>query len=322
MRIGVILLSWNSAPETVACIDSVKRGTIRPEWIVVWDNASTDGCFEAIHHRHDDVVFFRSSRNLGFPAPNNAAAKWLIDQGADAIWLLNNDTVVHPQCLENLAVRLAGEDSASAVSGKILFSRDPQRIWYAGGRIRPFTFEAEHLGAGQLDQGQFDQEHPVEFISGCCLLLKARTVIEHRLFRPGFFIYTEDVDWSLRMKALGKKLLYVPRATLYHDVSVSMFRNRPDPGRLSAYQHYYIARNQLFIIRQHASSHFGVVVGCMLWAVKRLTYALGNVARGRLAKSRAIVLGLIAGLVQEIPELPPMEDCDMRNMNVKVERWA
>ncbi|RKX31989.1 MAG: hypothetical protein DRP22_02950 [Verrucomicrobia bacterium] len=322
MRIGVILLSWNSAAETVRCIDSVKRGTLLPEWITVWDNGSTDDCVGTIRSRHDDVVVFRSSHNLGFPAPNNALAKWLIDQGADAIWLLNNDTVVDSQCLQNLVEGLHRHPAAVAATGKIFFRKHPRRIWYAGGRIRRFTFEAEHLGAGQLDTGRFDQERFVEFVSGCCALLRSEVVVRHRLFRPGFFVYTEDLDWSLRMKRVGKKLLYVPAALLLHDVSVSMFRNRPDPGRLSAYQHYHSARNQLFVIREHASSRIQAAIGAILWWGKRLPFALANAALRRGAKTRAIVRGLIHGLVQPIPELPSIEDCDISKMTVEVRRLA
>lgn len=66
IKIGVVILNWNSVEFTIPCIKSLQAGTVKPERIVVMDNASTDDSAAAISQRFPEVELIRNDKNLGF----------------------------------------------------------------------------------------------------------------------------------------------------------------------------------------------------------------------------------------------------------------
>lgn len=119
-NIGVVLLNWNTPDLTLACLDSLARSTVRPWRIVVIDNASSGDDVEQITVAYPDVHLIRNDDNRGYAEGNNQGFERLLDAGADAVWVLNNDTEVAPDCLEKLIDVLAksegrGRDGANAL---------------------------------------------------------------------------------------------------------------------------------------------------------------------------------------------------------------
>ncbi len=295
MRSGVVLINWNNAPDTLDCIASLKAGTVQPDRILVWDNGSTDDSCDRILQAYPDVVLRRSPENIGFAEANNAGARLLLEQEIEAIWILNNDTVVDPLCLSALLKALQTNPDAGAVTAKIMYADMRDMIWYAGGWVRPLTLEAVHYGLDERDTGQYDHERTIGFVTGCCMLIRAKTLAEHGLFNKEFFAYCEDLDWSLRMTAVGVTARYVPTAMLYHKVSASLKKNDPSKGQLTPMQHHLSARNQLYVIRAY-SRGFARFAGMTFCILQRARYAGQNLICGRMVKVLAIILGLRQGL--------------------------
>lgn len=294
--VGVILINWNNASDTIACIDSLKAGTLIPRCILVWDNGSHDGSAERIRKQHPDIELAGAIENIGFAAANNRAAQMLLKKGMDAVWILNNDTTVDRRCLESLAEALRRHDDAGAVSGKIQYPKPANTLWYAGGDVRPFSAAVVHRGKGETDAGQYNQESPVAFLSGCCMLVRAAAVKRTSLFDPAYFAYYEDADLSLRMQAVGFKLYYVPKAVLYHHVSGSIAQNSVFRGRISPLQHYLQTRNRLYLLRRHAKPTALRAVA-LAWLVARtLPIAVLHIACGHLEKGWQIIRGVLHGM--------------------------
>lgn len=302
MRSGVVLINWNNAPDTLDCIASLKAGTVPPDKILVWDNGSTDDSCDRIKRAHPDVVLQRSPENIGFAEANNAGARLLLEQDVEAVWILNNDTVLEASCLEKLLEALQANPDAGAVTAKIMYADLRDVIWYAGGWVRPRTLEAVHYGMDERDTGRYDDARPVDFVTGCCMLIRAEILKKHGLFNKEFFIYCEDLDWSLRMASAGVITRYVPTATVFHKVSATVKKNDPSKGQLTPMQHYLSARNQLYVIRTYARG-FAKYSGVALCLLQRMRYAIQNLICGRMIKVRAIVRGMRQGLGR-LPEPP------------------
>ncbi len=295
MKVGVVLVNWNAGDLTMACIDALLAGHRAPDRIVVVDNGSRDGFPDRLGDRDPRVTVRHNAENLGFAEANNQGIRDLRREGVDAVWILNNDTVVEPDALAVLVDALERRPEAGAVTAKILDRNSPPRLWYAGGDLSPATLAARHRGLGQADRGQCDREEPITFVSGCCLL--ARTTVFATLggFHPAYFAYHEDVEWCWRALRRGVPLWYVPRAVIHHHVSASLRRQRAEPGRVSARAHYLEARNRLFTIRLHGRGiaravALGHYLGRTLWLTA------GLLARGRGAKLAALGRGLRDGL--------------------------
>lgn len=297
VKVGVVLLNWNGGEFTIPCIESLLAGTMTPWRILVWDNASDDGSPDRIAERFPEVKVICSASNEGFARGNNLGAVELLREGADYIWVLNNDTIVDSCCLEKLLGSMERRPEAAAAIGKILYAEPSDLIWYAGAVCRPWSLEMCHRGASENDRGQYDQEGPVPFISGCCMLIRREALQACGLFDERYFIYYEDSDWSLRIRQNRWMLWYEPGAILWHRVSASMKKNTLGRagGSVSAKQHYYSTRNRLFTIRRHANRpwQFVSAVTCLLF--DRVLISAGLLVFQKWEKVRALWRGVADG---------------------------
>lgn len=305
-KTGVVLLNWNGGEDTLPCIDSLKRGTVKPWRVVVVDNASTDDSPDRIARRHPDADLIRNPTNIGFASGNNIGIRALLDAGAEFVWVLNNDTEVAPDCLERLLDALHREPGIGAISAKILYADPPDCIWYAGGRWNPRSMQAGHRGQGEPDRGHHDAPDDTPFLSGCCMLFRREALERVGLFADEFFIYMEDTDWCLRAARLGVRLHYEPAARLVHKVSAAMTRNTlgSSGGRYSPRFIFLTTRNHLWIIRRHAAG-FHQRIGAILRAAPGWMRTLGiTLLLGRWEKTSALIRGMAEGLLAPCPRTP------------------
>jgi GT2 family glycosyltransferase len=243
----IILVNWNGRDVTLDCLGSLHSVTYSPFRIVVVDNGSTDGSVEAIRSRFPDVTVLTMGRNLRFAGGNNAGIRHALDQGAEAVLLLNNDTTVEKEFLDHLVKRLNADAATGATAPKILYHDDPRHIWFAGGGISFWTGTMRHTGIREVDRGQYNTARAIAYASGCCILVK-RSVIERiGLLDESFFMYAEDADWSMRIRKAGFVIMYEPASRVRHKLSVSA------GGHVSLYKmrHKFVSNLRFFF--RHAA---------------------------------------------------------------------
>jgi GT2 family glycosyltransferase len=240
--VGVILVNWKSASETIACIASLMESEY-PVWrIYVVDNASDDGSIEAIKTAHPQVRVIPTSRNLGYAGGFNIGRACALEDGADYIWLLNNDTVVEPSAL-GVLLEADAKYGPAILSPKITYLDRPERIWYVGGRL-DWRMKSFHIDPSSVDLGRTNPLD-VEWATGCALLCSADIAQRARQMDERYFLYLEDVDWSLQAKRLGVSILCVPQALVLHRVSTSV--NKLDRANVN----YYSWRNYYLLVQKH-----------------------------------------------------------------------
>jgi hypothetical protein len=303
IRVGVVLVNWNTPDFTIPCIKSLQAGTCRPRTILVFDNASSDGSCDDIAARFPDVVLVRSPTNLGFTGANNAGIRRLLADGADYVWVLNNDTVVEPSCLERLVRVAESNPGIAALGAKILYADPPNAVWYGGARLNPFSFTAGHAGVGRPATFGPREPTPVDFITGCSMLISRRALASVGLFDDRLFAYSEDFDWSLRARRQGLPLVYVPQAVVYHKVSASLSRNTlgTSGGTASPRVYYLATRNFFWVVRKHAT-WWQVVTATATRMVLVGYLSAGMTILRRWEKLSALWRGVRDGLLGRIPE--------------------
>lgn len=220
--VAIIILTWNGKELTLDCLDSLSRLTYENAAVYVVDNASTDGTAEAVRERFGDAVtILRNDSNLGFSRGNNAGMKAALEDGHDLILLLNNDTVVDPECVSRLVDALERSPASGIVGPKIYYYTPPDRIWFAGGEVFLWRGVARHTGIRAKDTGQYDSEREVDYITGCALMVR-RTVIERiGMLDHSYRAYFEDTDFCMRARRAGFAIRYVPGAVVWHKISRS-----------------------------------------------------------------------------------------------------
>lgn len=241
--VAIITLNWNRKDDTLEFLRSCASLTYPRLHTIVVDNGSSDGSPEAITAAYPAVEQLLNGANLGFAAGMNAGMRRACAQGADYIFLANNDTTLAPDALDRL-VATAEEHGAGMVAPAIYYASAPHRIWWLGGRLRPLLLEIRRCE--RLPARHDPQPFHVDFITGCGMLVR-RSVLERvGLFDERFFMYYEDSDYCLRAHRAAVRVLVEPRAAMYHKVAQS------SGGSHSPNERYHMAKSSVQYFRKHA----------------------------------------------------------------------
>lgn len=220
-KVYIILINYNGYKDTMECIKSLCKINYENYKIIIVDNNSTDNSIEILKSNAINCIILESKKNLGFAGGNNIGVKYAIEHNADYIMLLNNDTLVSKDFLNNMIKSFSLDKKIGIVGPKIMYYTDKNRIWFGGGKINWFKFLGEHFGIGEIDKGQYNEEKEITFITGCCMLIKKEVFEKVGLLTEDYFMYFEDVDFCVRLLEKKLKIYYNPKSIIYHKVAFS-----------------------------------------------------------------------------------------------------
>ncbi|MFC1496430.1 glycosyltransferase family 2 protein [Candidatus Margulisiibacteriota bacterium] len=242
-KVYIIILNWNGAEDTVECLRSLQKIDYQNYSVLVVDNASDDDSIDMIKREFKTLKIIRNNRNLGFAAGNNRGIKYALEQGADYLLLLNNDTVVEPDFLSRL-VKAAENDLKIGIAGPKIRFYQSNKIWYAGGFLNKWTGFTYHRGEGRGEREEDNIIQEVDFVSGCAMLIKKKVVATVGYLDEEYYLGHEDAAYCLNAKKTGFKVSYVPAAKIWHKLS------RSAGGSRSTLYLYYRTRNHLLFIKK------------------------------------------------------------------------
>lgn len=230
-KVGVVILNYNGWKDTIACAKSVLAGSKKPDWVVIVDNASHDDSQEKIQKwirenelakgKQTEVIFHKELKNGGYAAGNNIGIKYLLKRGCEAVWILNNDTIVDTPALEAMEKRLFSKNRPGLCGSLICYLDDPDKIQCrAGGKTNWRTMLSRLNGAGlcrkEAEQTSADEvEKNLNFIYGASVMASRAFLEKIGLMDEKFFLYREEQDWAYR--AQGKfDFAYASGAVVWH----------------------------------------------------------------------------------------------------------
>ena len=222
-KIGVILLTMEDSDDTIECLASLARVKRAGVEIILIGNGSSDECIKRIRHRFPDINIIRSAENLGFSGGCNLGIRAAVEElDCTYILLLNNDTVVEPNMLDEMLSTFNSAPDIAAVGAKIFFYDEPDIIDHVGGVMDPVTGTGTHEGIFEKDAGQYEAIRECDYITGAALFTSAEILEKVGLLDPAYFLYFEDTDWCARARAEGMRVVVNPRARVRHKISRTM----------------------------------------------------------------------------------------------------
>ena len=227
IQLYIVIVNWNLREDTLTCVHSLIEAGAQLEHIIIVDNASTDGSVKALKQTFTETMpIIETNENLGFAAGSNIGAQFAIDQGAEWILLLNNDTVVAPNSLSELEIATQNNPDFSIFAPIIYYYDHPEIIWYLGDTLIPGTLITVNRYRGKKDPHTLSLAVPVDFVSGCGMMVKRDVFASIGFFDPSLFMYAEEVDFCWRARLAGFRMACVTRAKIWHRVSISASKDQ------------------------------------------------------------------------------------------------
>jgi GT2 family glycosyltransferase len=292
MRIAAVTVNWNQAGLTQQCVASLIAGSRVPEWIIVVDNGSRVEPSAAVHEVHPAAIVLRNDRNLGFAGAVNQGIERALQLGADAVLIVNNDAVLAPACVAELAAALQRDDRLAGTGAKTLTQEHPPRIHTAYGVLTYHGPLVQQRGWMEPDITQFNERTVVDYVSGCAMLLRGAALERVGLLDAEFFAYHEDLDWCIRARRAGYQVAYVPTAVVYH----RMHASTGGGGYVSPIT-YLCARNSILFVRKNAT-WLELLSYAIHLPVSLLKEGVFRYRRGELAGFKLRLRGVRDGLLR------------------------
>ncbi len=265
--ISAIIVNYNAGALLRNCVDSLLNSTLDIEIIVV-DNASSDSSLDGLSAL-PQIRIIRNTRNLGFATACNIGV-----QRATAPYLLfvNPDCYFQPDTMATLLAELQSGARVGMVGGLLV---NPDGAEQAGGRRAvptPWRSFVRAVGLARLADRWprlfFDfhmhkqplPDHPIEVeaISGACMMVKCEAVADVGLLDEGYFLHCEDLDWCMRFRRKGWKVMFVPAARVAH---VRGWSSRSRPIFVEWHKHKGMVRfYRKFFRHQYPGGLMGLVI--------------------------------------------------------------
>lgn len=285
-RILTIILNWRQPIVTIECVRAVQKAQLPTQQILLIDNGSGDDSVAQLQAALPDIPLICTSANLGFAAGCNLGLQQAIEQGYEYAFLLNNDAFPAPDMFRRLLAEV-GPD-IGLLSPKIFYESEPTRIWFSGADQHPVLLEKRNDGRKQFDAPYWANSRDVAYLLGTGLLINLAAISKVGLLDERFFMYYEDLDWSIRFRQAGYRLRLVAHAHLFHRVAVST------GGEDAPLRRYHLARSSVIFFCRHAplSSSLAILLFRFASAIKTI---LRLTLTGQLDAARAYLRGLHDG---------------------------
>jgi len=244
--VSVVVVNWNGLEDTRECLRSLRAAPYPARRIIVVDNGSQGDEAGALESEFGgDIEVLRNGENLGFAGGANTGIRRALEMGTDYVLLLNNDTTVDPQFVEEMVEAAQRRPRLAAACPKAYFYHAPDVIYSTGGRANLWTAAARQVGRGQRDRGQFERVARRDYADGVCMLIPARALERVGLLDEEYFNYWEETDWCFRAREQGLRSYYLPAAKIWHKAERS--RSPDDVFR------YQYRRNAFMFVRKRGT---------------------------------------------------------------------
>ena len=281
-ELSIITVNYNGLEDTCSLIDTIPFDELSLEVIVV-DNASYQDEASVIAERYPQIKVIRSNQNLGFAGGNNLGIK---EAKGKYLFLVNNDTYFKAFNIQPLINKLETSSNIAIVCPKIRFAWGTYPIQFAGYTpLSQIMVRNRAIGFGEKDHGQYNTAHPSPYAHGAAMLIKRDAINKVGLMPENYFLYYEEIDWSMMFTKAGYEIWYDPACTIYHKESQST-------GQSSPLRTYYITRNRLLLVKRNWHGIYKYLAYCYLTCIVASRDIIKYTLKGRFDLSKAVYKGL------------------------------
>jgi hypothetical protein len=247
-RIAVIILTWNRVEDVVMCLESFSEVHYPNLEVLVVDNASADDTVPTVQKRFPWTTLIVNDDNLGYVGGNNVGIRYALEHGADYVFILNSDTKMTPNVLHELVGVMRGDPRIAITGAKNLYLQNPAYTWGKYGVLNWGPMLVRTHGRFVLDCPETSPKD-VDWVIGNGCMMSREALEKVGIFDEDFFQVNEDVDWCVRARKLGYRVVYVDTAAIHHKGASSADLSKPIVFSYG----YFLGRNAILFARKHAN---------------------------------------------------------------------
>lgn len=237
----VLILNYNGKHLLKEALESYLANDYPNYKVVVVDNGSTDQSDEFVKANYPEVYVHRTVKNLKYSGGLNFGMEYAFNKlNADYVLITNNDVKAAPDLITALVETSERDKDIAFTIGKVYYYDQPDVLQTVGKKFHPTLWNGGHIGNGERDTGQYDKVEERYWCDDIYWLVKREVWEKTGGYDTEFAFQGEDFDWQVRAKQLGYKIMYTPKARLWHKESMTI-------GKASPFKAYYDARNPLII---------------------------------------------------------------------------
>ena len=286
IQLAIILVNWNGTDDTINCIESLHKSTFKDYIIIVVDNGSDEFQIKKLIDCEFDITLIQTGENLGYTGGNNVGIDYALNLNTKYVLLLNNDTYIASDGLENMMASAESDETIGVLSPKIFFHPSRHLIWSAGATFNNINLTGNLTGYKKEDKEIYNQRGEVDYVSGCAMLIRSQVIKEVGNLCDDYFCTCEDIDFCFKVKKQGYRIFYEPAATVWHIESSSS-------GGSDAPQYaYYQTRNYFLFHNRWAQSLAQLFISHLYFSAFIVKRALFFIINGNFKGVLAILLGV------------------------------
>jgi GT2 family glycosyltransferase len=283
--IAVVIVNYNGYELTRDCLQSFKKVDYGNYALVVVDNASIDHPVPRLKEEFPYVHFVENPKNAGFTGGNNLGIKKAYELGAEYVFLLNNDTVVSENILDDLVSFILRNPEFGIVGPLTYYFESMDTISFGGGHINRNTGMYYHLNKNKKLEDLQEKVIECNFIEGAAMFMRTNLAMEVGGFSNVYFLTSEESELCVRVADKGFKLAVITSCSVWHKISQSLKGG-------STLRDYYIFRNKLLFVRRNAKNFRLADLVTLVWF-----YFKCFVSSVRRDKSLATAKGILFALI-------------------------
>ncbi|WP_028128646.1 glycosyltransferase family 2 protein [Selenomonas sp. AE3005] len=270
-RMMAIMINYNGYKDTLEAVSSLQQSSIKCDILIV-DNNSDNHEGKRLKESLQNIVVLCSKKNLGFSGANNLGISFALKNNYDYILLINNDTTVADNMIEEL---LKESEYNVVVSPAMYYYSSPNKLWFCGGKLSKITGRVCHY------HKEMKEPFYCSFLTGCCWLVHNSIFRKVGNLSEEYFMYCEDTDFCIRLAIHNIRMKVVPKAKLWHKCGMSS---------TTGFSEYYMARNNFINLRKYKEfySWCAVYIAVFYYILKICRFILY-----RHSEWRAIVWALL-----------------------------
>lgn len=265
---ALVIVHFGDKEILYRCVKSIEKDNFYNLRVIIVNNATQDLKFE----ESKEISVVNTEENRGYAAACNTGICKAQELGVTNFILCNNDVQFTEEFFSLFLPRVKEIEYPIIAAPKINYLDKPDSVWYAGGKINKFKLEGIHL-TNQQKSGFVE----TEFISGCCFYISQDAFKIIGLLDDNYFLYEEDLDYSLRAKAKDVKLLVDTNVIIFHDESSSV-KESTRIGKYKSEIYFHKLRSKVLITNKYAKFPYKIFNKSLIF-YKFLKYTLLSIFR-------------------------------------------